>query len=70
MFELGTIIAEILKNGVKPKKKKYPKNYPGGEPQRRCPDLSKIKQLGYEPEVDLKTGLKKTIYWFKKEYQF
>lgn len=70
MFELAQIIAEILKNGVKPRRKNYPQNYPAGEPQRRCPDLTKIKtQLNYSPKVDLKLGLKQTISWFKQTYQ-
>ncbi len=69
MFELAQIVAEMLNNGVKPRKKNYPLNYPAGEPQRRCPDLSKIKmELNYEPKVDLKSGLKQTIQWFKEEY--
>lgn len=70
MFELAQIISDMLKNGVKPRRKNYPENYPAGEPQRRCPDLTKIKtQLKFEPEIDLKTGLKQTINWFKQTYQ-
>lgn len=70
MFELAQIIAEMLNNGVKPRRKNYPLNYPAGEPQRRCPDLTKIKShLNYEPKTDLKTGLKQTITWFKKTYK-
>lgn len=69
VFELATMIAGILKNGVKPRRKSYPAYYPGGEPQRRCPDLTKIKtELGFSPKVDLLTGLHKSIKWFKKEY--
>ena len=69
MFELAQTISEILGNGVKPRRKKYPQNYPAGEPQRRCPDLTKIKtQLNFEPKVDLKTGLKQTIQWFQQNY--
>lgn len=70
MFELAQIIAEMLGNGVKPKRKSYPLSYPAGEPQRRCPDLTKIRNhLNYEPKVDLKTGLKQTISWFKQTYK-
>lgn len=48
----------------------YPKNYPLGEPQRRCPDLGKIKEdLGYEPKIDLETGLKKTIEWCRNNWR-
>ncbi len=69
MFELAQIISEMLGNKTKPRRKSYPPNYPAGEPQRRCPDLTKIKtELNYEPQVDLKTGLKRTILWFKDEY--
>lgn len=69
MLELAQVIADILGSGVKPKRKNYPQNYPAGEPQRRCPDLTKIKlELNYESKVDLKTGLKQTINWFKQTY--
>jgi len=69
MFELAQIIADMLNNKAKPRRKNYPQNYPAGEPQRRCPDLTKIRtQLKFEPQVDLKTGLKQTILWFKQEY--
>lgn len=71
MYELASIICEILNSGAKPKRKNYPPNYPAGEPQRRCPDLTKIKtELNYNPRVDLKTGITKSIDWFKKEYNF
>jgi len=36
---------------------------PGGTP-RRCPDITKLKTLGYKPEIDLAEGLKKTISWY------
>lgn len=71
MYELALTICDILGNGTKPRRKSYPSNYPAGEPQRRCPDLTKIRtELGYEPKIDLKTGLKKSIDWFKSEYKF
>lgn len=71
MYELASIICELIGNGTKPRRKSYPEHYPAGEPQRRCPDLTKIKtQLKYEPKVELKLGLKKTIEWFKYEYNF
>lgn len=71
MFELASIICDLLDNGTKPRRKSYPSYYPAGEPQRRCPDLTKIKtELGYIPRVDLKTGIIKSINWFKSEYKF
>lgn len=70
MYELASIICEILNNGTKPRRKNYPTHYPAGEPMRRCPDLTKIKtEVGYKPKIDLKTGLKKSVVWFKSEYK-
>jgi nucleoside-diphosphate-sugar epimerase len=36
---------------------------PGGTP-RRCPDISKLARLGYEPRVPLDEGLKPTLDWY------
>lgn len=39
---------------------------PKDDPERRCPDISKAKEiLGWEPKVSLEEGLKNTIKWFK-----
>ncbi|WP_156688595.1 NAD-dependent epimerase/dehydratase family protein [Mycobacterium sp. Marseille-P9652] len=36
------------------------------DPQRRCPDISLAAQrLGWEPLVDYRTGLKRTVEWFR-----
>jgi dTDP-glucose 4,6-dehydratase/UDP-glucose 4-epimerase len=35
----------------------------GGTP-RRCPDIAKIKALGYEPRVTLEEGLRRTVPWY------
>jgi len=37
---------------------------PIGETNRRCPDDSKIKSLGYRKEYELKDGLKSVIEWY------
>ncbi|MGQ9543209.1 MAG: UDP-glucuronic acid decarboxylase family protein [Candidatus Bathyarchaeia archaeon] len=38
---------------------------PEDDPKRRCPDISKAKELlGWQPEVSLDTGLRRTISWF------
>jgi len=42
----------------------YPDTYPGGEPQRRCPDLTKAgKDLGYASQMDIQTGLARFVAW-------
>lgn len=36
------------------------------DPQRRCPDIRRARtELGWEPRVDLETGLTETIAWFR-----
>lgn len=35
----------------------------GGTP-RRCPDLTKMRALGYQPAVNLDTGLRRTVEWY------
>jgi len=37
------------------------------DPQRRCPDIAKIKkQTGWHPKISFETGLKKTIKYFSE----
>lgn len=36
----------------------------GGTP-RRCPDISKMRAIGYAPQVDLTQGLRRTAAWYK-----
>jgi nucleoside-diphosphate-sugar epimerase len=36
---------------------------PGGTP-RRCPDIRKLRALGYEPRVSLHDGLRETVRWY------
>lgn len=35
-----------------------------GGTNRRCPDITKLRGLGYEPQVDLKTGIFETARWY------
>ncbi|MEM7212174.1 MAG: NAD-dependent epimerase/dehydratase family protein, partial [Pseudomonadota bacterium] len=37
----------------------------GGTP-RRCPDISKMRALGYDPSVALSEGLKRTAVWYEE----
>lgn len=44
---------------------KYPHDYPSDEPQRRCPDISKIQALsGFTPQTSLEDGLRKMHDYF------
>ena len=35
-----------------------------GSTKRRCPDITRMRALGYEPKVSLRDGLRKTIAWY------
>lgn len=39
---------------------------PADDPTRRCPDISKARRLlGWEPQVPLEEGLRRTLVWFR-----
>jgi nucleoside-diphosphate-sugar epimerase len=43
---------------------------PTDDPQRRCPDISKAKELlRWSPIVTLEEGLRKTVDWFMQYRQ-
>ena len=37
---------------------------PAGGTDRRCPDIAKLKKLGYAPQVPLDQGLRPTVEWY------
>jgi len=39
-----------------------------GSPKRRCPDITKLKKLGFKPSVSLNEGLQKTFIWYNNQY--
>jgi len=40
---------------------------PQDDPKQRCPDISKAKSLlGWEPKIDLETGLRLSLDYFRK----
>lgn len=62
MVSLANLISQLSPKPAPVQLISYPKSYPAGEPQRRCPDISKIQNdLNYQPQVDLKTGLTRTF---------
>ena len=65
MNELAKRIADIVSPSAVASNIEYPETYPAGEPQRRCPDLSKAKsELGFHPAVSLSEGLRRTHSWY------
>ena len=63
MNALGALFEELVP-GTRIQQIAYPDTYPAGEPQRRCPDLTKAKsEIGYTFSTDLRTGLSRFISW-------
>lgn len=70
MVDLAKQIGEILNKEVKFDLVEYPDSYPGDEPLRRCPDITKAKlQLEYEPKVILTDALKRFFSWASVNYK-
>ena len=41
---------------------------PKDDPKQRCPDITKAKTiLGWSPTIDLRTGLTKTVEYYRSE---
>lgn len=59
--------AEIIKELAKSKSKIISKPLPVDDPHVRCPDISKArKELKWQPKVNLREGIIKTLEWFKE----
>ena len=60
MGKLAEAIARIFDREVR----LLPGKAPAGGTPRRCPDISKLRKLGYSPRVFLEEGLKTTVSWY------
>ncbi|MDP3735392.1 MAG: NAD-dependent epimerase/dehydratase family protein [bacterium] len=66
MRELAELMSGMLPERPEVRLVSYPDAYPAGEPQRRCPDLTKSRRdLGYSPAIDLRTGLARTLSYYR-----
>ena len=45
-----------------------PGDAPAGETNRRCPDISKLRRLGYSPRISLAEGIKSTVNWYAENF--
>lgn len=46
--------------------KVVPGSLPKGSPPRRCPDITKLRALGYEPKILLDEGLGPVLDWYRE----
>lgn len=69
MSELVRRLESVTGRSLTANTVEYPDTYPGDEPQRRCPDISKASlQLGYQPKVKLEDGLARFLGWSREHY--
>ena len=69
MIELSEIIQKVLNQKIKVEITSYPSTYPADEPNRRCPDISRIsKDLNFEPKIGIEEGLARFFKWTKDNY--
>tara|TARA_Y100000816_G_scaffold79914_2_gene54556 strand:- start:2856 stop:3890 length:1035 start_codon:yes stop_codon:yes gene_type:complete len=69
MNKLHKIMQTSLKRKIKSINISYPRNYPKVEPQRRCPDTSKLlKEFNHRNKVSIKDAICRFHYWTSKYY--
>jgi UDP-glucuronate decarboxylase len=69
MIELTQIIKKVIKEDFKVELIDYPSTYPADEPNRRCPDITRISEnLGFQPKVNIEEGLARFFRWTKDNY--
>ncbi|MDR3466450.1 MAG: NAD-dependent epimerase/dehydratase family protein [Xanthobacteraceae bacterium] len=70
MTDLAKMYSSVI-HGSTVRNIPYPSTYPAGEPQRRCPDLTKAAEhLGYASQIDLQTGLARFVAWARDQESY
>lgn len=71
MKNLANLFTELVPESGPVQTIDYPAGYPAGEPQRRCPDLTKSKaHLDYEPKVHMRDGLARFLDWARSQESY
>ncbi len=67
--EIGILeLANLIKEIANSKSEIVFKSLPEHDPLRRRPDITRARNiLGWEPKIELKEGLKRTVEWFRKQ---
>ena len=58
-------LAEIIGDAMNVKLDIVPGNVAVGGTPRRCPDISSMRNIGYEPKFDIHSGIKRTFDWYE-----
>jgi len=67
--DLAKLVCMVLNEEIGIEIIKYPPTYPEDEPNRRCPDISRISaDLNYKPQVTLEEGLHRFFGWARTIY--
>ena len=66
MNELADLVITLIKSSSRIVHVDFPKD----DPTRRKPDISLVKNMGWEPRVSLEEGLTKTIAYFKEVCEY
>tara|TARA_Y100001935_G_C17030134_1_gene372101 strand:- start:325 stop:603 length:279 start_codon:yes stop_codon:yes gene_type:complete len=69
MNKLHKTMQLALKKKIRSVNINYPNNYPKVEPQRRCPDISKIKsELNFKNKVSIQDAIRRFYKWSSTYY--
>jgi UDP-glucuronate decarboxylase len=69
ILDLANNIKKVLNQDFEVDIIPYPKTYPEDEPNRRCPDITRIsEQLDYVPLVSLEEGIRRFFGWSQVNY--
>ena len=61
IYELGKKLTTLIDKKIKVKK--GAESHVGGT-KRRCPDISKMRDIGYKPKISIDIGLEKCVNWY------
>lgn len=68
MADLAKLVVDVAKTNTPIELVEPPAVYKI-QPKRRCPDITKLRKLGYEPKVSLEKGIERYYNWAKENYK-
>lgn len=64
IYEIVTEIANALKAKINLKYSEIP----WGSVERRCPNINKVRALGFTPKISIQAGIRQTAQWYYERY--